>query len=171
MQGALLAFTLRLVAQDIMQEGVEVTPSRTWIAAPSQLQKERRARIVDEGAWTEFWKEHGGEKDKRPTVDFTKEMVLVSSMGVRCCSGIHRIGRKAYVRDTPEVLRFILGYQTAVSQPPVPPGHVHKDGMRVAIVVLPRSTKALEFHIRHELRIRGAEVIDAQAPELVERIP
>ena len=85
--GLSLACLLHCLAAD----GAHTSPSRSLKkGAFSGIHEPRQEVVKNADAWQKVWKQHvtaTGESDKIPAVDFSKEMVVVATMGTKRSGG------------------------------------------------------------------------------------
>jgi hypothetical protein len=88
--GGLVAGCAQVPGSGAPQPGASVPALQlTDIAkgADSQISQSRRVAVKDDAAWQALWQEHAGSDKVRPTVDFTKEMVLGAFAGEHLTAG------------------------------------------------------------------------------------
>ena len=90
-QSLLFCLILIWLFQDVNPCLAEALPVRSLAkGAFSGIKEARREVIKDAAQWEKVWKQHdtnAGSSDKIPAVDFSKEMVVVATMGTRRTGG------------------------------------------------------------------------------------
>lgn len=88
---AILGSSLAALLAGLPARAAESLPIRTLAkGAFSGIREARQQLITDAAAWEKTWKQHAtnpGAADKAPAVDFSREMVVVTTMGTRPTGG------------------------------------------------------------------------------------
>src|SRR5262249_5076555 len=100
-QTAGIGFVLACVLNCLAANGAQPLPIRSLKkGAFSGLREAKQEVVKSADAWEKLWKQHStaaGQSEKIPTVDFSKEMVVVAALGTKRTGGysIEIVGAEA----------------------------------------------------------------------------
>lgn len=126
----------------------ELPPSRVWPQLETKRVRKEPLRIRDAAAWSSLWKDLQGEEARPPAPLAADEMALALPVEISCCRPVLHQGLEA--KEAGGTLRVTLSVTT------IPTGRPHGPNDRAAwrtwIVVVPRSSLPVEFHLREDGR-------------------
>lgn len=86
-----IGLSLACLINCVAANGAQTLPIRSLKkGAFSGIREARQEVVKTANAWEKLWKQHAtaaGESDKIPTVDFSKEMVVLATMGTKRSGG------------------------------------------------------------------------------------
>lgn len=151
--------TLTPFLQDGTEKPVPIKVVEKWIGVDSKSGRTDHRRIADTAAWRAFWADHAGREAKVPTVDFGKNMVV--ALQAHFLDHVRLEYRE--VVESKSAIQVVFGE----TGPQVEYDPQQKRHTTYVIVVVPKSTKAVEFvREHHEGELKDARIVRTLAKRL-----